>query len=395
MEIKQAVAIGGRIRRFRQARGLRQEDLAKELGVSPPTVSKIESGERQIKATEIPTLYHVLGCTVHELFGEEELPSVSRGSVHLRGMEGISVEDERELQQVLDRLGRQTKNLLSLEDFLSVTPMKRFPRSFDPPAGRHEERNVEAGERAWLLRTQLNLGDDAIPLLEHVLEDRSVIVTRLRLPQAFSGLCVLYGERPVIVLNAHEPRHRQSFSLAHELCHAMLDDLSSAIVTRRQDLDAWASRRPNRKEHRANLFAGKFLMPFETAKSFARKNAFDLHSPSASDIMRLAYHFGMSGEAVLNTLRNYGSIDTAKQRELEASVGPLPQDAIPRPHPLDEWCEETATEIESIPRLVRLAFIAFFDESINESALVELLDIERTRAVALLREYKNQCIINS
>ncbi len=386
--------MGGRIRRFREARGLRQEDLAKQLGVLPPTMSKIESGERQIKAAEIPTLYRVLGCTVHELFGEEESPSISGSSVHLRSTEGISPSDMAELQRILDRLGRQTKNLLSLEALLSVIPKRRFPRSFDPPAGRHEERNVEAGERAWLLRTQLNLGDGAIPLFEHVLEDHSVIMTRLRLPLAFSGLCVLYGERPVIVLNADEPRHRQSFSLAHELCHAMLDDLRSAIVTRRQDLDAWSASHPNKKEHRANLFAGKFLMPLGAAKSFAAQNAFDLHSPSAGDIMRLAYHFGMSGAAVLNTLRNYYFIKPAKQGELEPSVGPLPQDAIPKPHPLDEWCEETATEIESIPRLVKLAFRAAFDKRINESALVELLDIERTRAVALLREYKNQFIIN-
>ncbi|MEX5635910.1 helix-turn-helix domain-containing protein [Parafrankia sp. FMc2] len=45
--------IGGRLRTLRELAGLRNEDLAGDLGVSPATVSRIESGDRLIKRREI------------------------------------------------------------------------------------------------------------------------------------------------------------------------------------------------------------------------------------------------------------------------------------------------------------------------------------------------------
>ena len=64
-----------RIRELRKAAGLRQEDLARELGVTRQTINAIENNKYDPTLTLAFQLSRVLGVPVDGLFQPEEGPS--------------------------------------------------------------------------------------------------------------------------------------------------------------------------------------------------------------------------------------------------------------------------------------------------------------------------------
>jgi len=61
------------IKKLRESAGLTQFDLAKLLGFeSPSTISMWESGARKPQSDKLPELARVLGCTIDELFKQDE-----------------------------------------------------------------------------------------------------------------------------------------------------------------------------------------------------------------------------------------------------------------------------------------------------------------------------------
>lgn len=68
------VVLGSRIKKYREGRGLNQEALARLLGVSRPTLSLIENGERKVSAVEIRKLGEIFGVSVEAFFDEKKEP---------------------------------------------------------------------------------------------------------------------------------------------------------------------------------------------------------------------------------------------------------------------------------------------------------------------------------
>jgi transcriptional regulator with XRE-family HTH domain len=68
--------LGGRIKKLRESRGLSQEALAKTLGVSRPTLSLIETGDRKVSAEEVKKLGDIFGVSVDAMFDERREPSL-------------------------------------------------------------------------------------------------------------------------------------------------------------------------------------------------------------------------------------------------------------------------------------------------------------------------------
>lgn len=61
------VSSGARIESVRKRLGMSQRALARKAGLSQPTLSRIESGERTPKMSEIILLADALGCSVSEI----------------------------------------------------------------------------------------------------------------------------------------------------------------------------------------------------------------------------------------------------------------------------------------------------------------------------------------
>jgi transcriptional regulator with XRE-family HTH domain len=61
--VTQRQRLGSRLRALRELAGLRNEDLAAELMLSPATVSRMESGDRLARLSEIDVWVRVTGAS--------------------------------------------------------------------------------------------------------------------------------------------------------------------------------------------------------------------------------------------------------------------------------------------------------------------------------------------
>ncbi len=68
--------LGLRIKAFREAAKINQHELAKRLGISRPTVSQIENGERKVAADELIKLSEIFNLSVNGLLDLEKQPKV-------------------------------------------------------------------------------------------------------------------------------------------------------------------------------------------------------------------------------------------------------------------------------------------------------------------------------
>lgn len=65
------------IKRYREARGIKQVDLAARFGVAQPTVVKWESEDGYPPSRVMPELAAFLGCTIDDLYADEPEKEVS------------------------------------------------------------------------------------------------------------------------------------------------------------------------------------------------------------------------------------------------------------------------------------------------------------------------------
>ena len=70
------VAIGQRIKELRMKAGISQQKLAEMLGVSRPTITQIESGERKVSSDELIKLAEIFNSTIDHLIGLKGEPEV-------------------------------------------------------------------------------------------------------------------------------------------------------------------------------------------------------------------------------------------------------------------------------------------------------------------------------
>ena len=69
------VVMVNKIRELREARGMRQEDLAQLLNVTRVSVSRYETGSHGLDAPTICRLCEIFGCTADYLLGRSSRPA--------------------------------------------------------------------------------------------------------------------------------------------------------------------------------------------------------------------------------------------------------------------------------------------------------------------------------
>ena len=69
-------ALGQRIKQIRESLGLSQQSLAEKLGVSRPSISLIENGERKVCAEELEKLAAIFNLSVDALLNPDKEPKV-------------------------------------------------------------------------------------------------------------------------------------------------------------------------------------------------------------------------------------------------------------------------------------------------------------------------------
>lgn len=328
--------MGRRLRTARESCGLTQEDVARRLGVSRPTVAQIELGNRAVTTIELDKLAYLFGRDIQEFLAEDFEEEDALAILFRAEPEIAHHEDVAESLRSCIALGREVTNL---EVLLGIDREFAGAVSYQVSAPRSRWDAIQQGERvAEQERRRLGLGWAPCPPLPELLETQGVRTGIVDLPEEISGITISNQRVGLfIVANRRHAPARRRFSFAHEYAHVLFDRRMKGIVTRASDRDELV-------EVRANSFAAAFLMPSEGVRQFV--NALGKGQPSRAiaqvydeegavqaegraapgsqdlqlyDLVHIAHYFGVSRLAALFRLRNLKLVTQAEMDELKSA----------------------------------------------------------------------------
>lgn len=358
-----------RLREARRARGLSQQDVAAELGVSRPTLIAVEQGRRTPRPDEIVTLAGLYGRTVHELV-RPTAPVVGLAAQFRVGAPGAAFSDT---SSAVEQLQRLVDDVIELETLVESPAARRYPEPYDIEGLPIEAASVQVADAE---RRRLGLGDGPVPHLRGVLEeDVGLRIFFVPLPSKVAGLFG-HGEPAggCVAVNARHPHERQRWTLAHEYGHFLTSRWSAEVT-------GLGGGRQSPKERFADAFAANFLMPaagvsrrFQALRR-SRGGAF-----TAVDLLQLCAWYEVSAEALALRLEDlrlvgagwWGGLRARGLRvdEARAAVG----------------LSRVERDAEVMPRRVRyLAVAAYVDGELSEGQLTALLRVDRSAARQLVR----------
>jgi Zn-dependent peptidase ImmA (M78 family)/DNA-binding XRE family transcriptional regulator len=331
-----AQEMGRRLRAARESCGMTQEDVARRLGVSRPTVAQMELGNRAASSIELDKLAYLFGRDIREFLADSFEEEDALAVLFRAEPEIANHEDVADSLRACIALGREVTNL---EGLLGIDRDLAGTVTYEVVTPRSRWDAIQQGERAAEQeRRRLGLGWAPVPPLPELLETQGVRTGIVDLPEEISGITISNQSVGLfIVANRAHAAARRRFSFAHEYAHALFDRRMKGIVTRSSDRDELV-------EVRANAFAAAFLMPPEGIRQFvaalgkgqpsrAIAQVFDEDgavqaegraAPGSQDIqlydvVHLAHYFGVSRLAALFRLRNLKLLTQAELDDLRAA----------------------------------------------------------------------------
>lgn len=327
--------LGRRLRAARDACQMKQEEVARHLGMSRSTVAQIELGNRAVTGLELDRLAELFGRDIREFLADEfreqdALVALFRAHPEVSGA--------REVLATLCHCVALGREMSHLEHLLDVDRDLAALVSYPLPSPRTKWEAIQQGERvANEERRRLGFGDAPLPDVAELLETHGVRTAQVSLPDDISGITLIDPRIGVlVVVNREHHVLRRRFSCAHEYCHVLLDRDRHGMISRAADRDELV-------EVRANAFAATFLMPADGVRRFVhglgkgrasrlQAEVFDetdvvaarTRSSAGSqvlqtyDVVRLAHHFGVSRLSALFRLRNLRLISDSELHKLRA-----------------------------------------------------------------------------
>lgn len=332
--------IGNRIQLARKAAGLSLRALAERAGVSHTAISKYEKGTATPSSGVLLALAHALGVRVEYFF--------RTGQVNLKEVEyrKHSRLPKKVFDMVEGEVVEQVERFLELQDYF---PSRVVP-PFAVPAGLPERVDTmeEVEEVALQVRRTWGLGQNPVPVLTDMLEERGILVFQCEALHdgKFDGLAADVDGFPVVVVGREWPGDRQRFTLAHELGHLILKGRLA------EHLD---------EEKAADRFAGAFLAPAPEVRKELGETRTRLE-PRELCMLKSAY--GLSMGAWLLRARDLGILsETAYLRMVKIFRS--------RGWHKEEPCEEYPQEKPQL--FEQMVFHALAEDLVTESKAAELL----------------------
>ena len=291
-----AQEIGRRLRLARESAKIRQDEAAKVIGMSRPTLVSIEKGDRRVRIQELQALANHYGVSVNALLRREAVhtdlvPRFRR----LRETEG---DHTSEAVKLLNDLVRAE---VELENILGIERAKNYP----PERGINAGDVVELAEQhAQELRDWLGLGSGPIADIFTLMElDLGIRLYQRRLSSGSKVDALFTYDQTLgacILLNANFPLERRIQSAAHELGHFVGTRQAPEVLEENEKFQS-------REERYAHAFGRAFLTPrksFETAWRQLTAGSEITRRP----IIVQAYHFRISREACVRRLEELGLV---------------------------------------------------------------------------------------
>lgn len=373
-------AISENVVRLRMDRGLTQQQLADQAGISRPALGKIERGIVDPRARTISALADALKVPLREIL------------IEVRPLRNVRFRVRTKLhsrEQILATVSRWLSDYAFLEDLLG----EREPFRFEAlrTSGRRKKDPVALARSA---RKKIHLGDkEPVRDICGLLEDNGVKLRLLETRRnSFMGLSVDDPEcGPAIVVNTSDRISVEGwiFTAAHELGHLLLHS---------NEYQRDVTESLERTEWEADRFASEFLMP-EAALESEWEGTYGL--PLLWRVLKVKKIFGVSYKTVLHRLlvskREPVSVYKEFLRQYCARFDKLSHKAD-EPHAIEKsefaWNWHRAGEPDCLSkncfiddRLSRLVRKAIDGEHITFGRAAEILDISYMQMRERVREW--------
>lgn len=339
--------IGRKLKVARSAAGLSLRGLAEAIDnrVSAQAIGKYERDEAMPGSGVLIALADALCVSVDYLLSAEELE-----------LEGVdfrkkAIASAREEAQLEARTIHMLERYLAVEDILNLRSVDwEQPRSAPHPVA--DLRDAEDAARS--VREDWGLGNDPIPKLSELLEERGIKVMSLDLDE-IDGLAAKVRRKDraasrVIVIKKSSWSERKRFNLAYELGHMVLAPEGGVD-----------------EEKAAHRFAGAFLMPADVLRSEVGAHR---SSISIGELVALKERFGVSIQALAYRCKDVGILSQASLGKLFRIFAERGWRSPPYEEPARMEPEE-----EEPRRFERLCYRALAEQVIGEARAAELLGI--------------------
>jgi len=295
-----------RLKRARDAVGLSINEAAKRLGFpNYQTLSSIEKGQREVKASELVLFAKTYFCDLNQLLANGEVPTAAvkflwrrapaKGKTEVEAAIKQKLEAYHLLEELLGLSGDWTGTIISVNKgtILNNSSIDKF-----------------ADDVSHLL----DLGSRPALSLQKVMEQGlGIKILFTPLSEFGSAASTVHPELgAAIVVNNEEAPWRINFTLAHELFHILTWTLFNPLEFE-QDQGLFKE-----IEKKADRFASTLLLP-EKAVRDALKSRIKENRLSFSDIVDAARAFEVSTQALLYRMANMGLMGWEKANELAKS----------------------------------------------------------------------------
>ncbi len=359
--------LGQRLADARKARGVTQDEAARRVGCSRPTLIAIEKGIRKAKPEEIVTLASLYCKTVNELVRSGG--PLTDLQPHLRAVAQDMKADEAETAQAISALQKFAEDYYRLERLLNVKLRLNYPPEVE--LGPHVDVVSVAEDEAVKERQRLGFGDQPVIHLRSLLEaEVGLRIIYEDLPSRIAGMFAFSRDfGGVVAVNRKHPPERRRATLLHEYGHLLTDRYKPGI-----DYIAFPGRKPA-NERFAESFAMAFLMPATSVRRRFNQIVNDRADFKISDLCRLAHFYFVSVEAMairLETLELVpkGVRDYLKEARFE----------VRRASELLSLRQNPVTDERFPDRYVFLAAQAYDREELSEGELAAILRCDRVSA---------------
>jgi Zn-dependent peptidase ImmA (M78 family)/transcriptional regulator with XRE-family HTH domain len=337
------------LRLARKRAGLSLRALSEKLDglVTAQALSKYEAGQMHPSSSVLVALAKALGVSIDFLMSSQV---EALAGVEFRAHSGASAADRARAEAaVID----QVERFLAIDEILGLDS----ERNHLPKAVEHIASFEAVEALSARLREAWNLGNDPIPSMVGLLEDKGVKVVAVDIPSRVSGLTgsVRRSDNrpdvPVIVVSRNHNIERRRFTLAHELAHCAI---TSTVE-------------PIKHEKAMDRFAAAFLMPRDhfTAEVEGARDTI----PPYREIVRLKHTYGVAAAAVIMRMRDIGVLSDATIGYVFQSYGRTWRTAEPEPI----QANGSFAHAELPMRFERLVYWALADRLISSVRAAELL----------------------
>ena len=331
--------IGSRLKLARAAAGLSLRDLEDRVGglVTAQAIGKYERDEMMPSSGVLIALARTLGVTEEYLLNPADVQLLA---VEFRRQRLTSAKEDAAVR---------ARILSEVERYLEIERILRLDADAPEVPKRCAVGSVDDAEKcAEKLREAWQLGDDAIPNLCELLEEKGIKICAVTLPENVSGVqaeidTTNKAKLPAIVVNREHAGERQRFTLAHELGHLCLEPKAGV------DLELACHR-----------FAGAFLIP---PIALLREVGRARRTITVRELFYLKSLFGVSAQAIAYRCKDLGIL---KQCALAGIFRLFNARGWRTVEPLPVKSEHPA-------RFERLCLRALAEELISESKASELL----------------------